>query len=124
MPAARDDYLLRLIQQAAAALRRLRAQLSGGDPAHEVASESHAVIGELLGTRRELYDRLDPHSAAQLLGDPERVRLWADLLALRADAMALAGNANESTRLSARSTALRSAVSNQPASPYSRIALD
>lgn len=108
MPAARDDYLLRLIQQAAAALRRLRGRLSGGDDAaQEVAAEAHAVIGELLGTRRELFDRLDPHSAAQLLGDPERVRLWADLLTLRADAVAATGNRDEAGRLTQRSTALR-----------------
>ena len=36
MAGARDDYLLRLIQEASAALRRLRTRLGGGESAAEV----------------------------------------------------------------------------------------
>ncbi len=110
MPAAREDYLLRMIQQAAAALRRLRERLTGGDSAEDVVTDTQAAIGQLLGARGELFERLDPRSAAQLLGDPERVRLWADLLAVRADALAAAGKGQEASHLHVRSTALRAAV--------------
>ena len=121
MPAAREDYLLRMIQQAAAALRRLRERLAGGDSAEEIVADAQTATSELLGARGELFERLDPRSAAQLLGDPERVRLWADLLAVRADALAAGGNVQEGTRLQVRSAALRAAVT-EPVSgaPHSR----
>jgi hypothetical protein len=110
MPGARDDYLLRMIQQAAAALRRLRERLGGGGAAEEVAHDAGAAIGALLGPRRELFERLDPRSAAQLLGDPERVALWADLLAVRADALEATSDATGAARLRERVNALRAAV--------------
>lgn len=110
MPGARDDYLLRMIQQAAAALRRLRERLGGGGAPEEVAHDAHAAIGTLLGPQRELFDRLDPQSAARLMGDPERVVLWADLLSLRADALEASADAIGAARLRERVKALRAEV--------------
>ncbi len=121
MPAAREDYLLRMIQQAAAALRRLRERLARGDSAEEIVADAQTATSELLGPRGELFERLDPHSAAQLLRDPERVRLWADLLAVRADALAAVGKGQEADRLHVRSNALRAAVPEATnAAPHSR----
>src|SRR5689334_13274280 len=105
MPAARDDYLLRLITQAAAALRRLREKLDHGT-ADEVVRDAGAAIGELLGPQRMLLEMLDATSAARSLGNPDTVRAWSELLMLQADAESLRGNEPAAARLRARATAL------------------
>ena len=97
MAGARDDYLLRLIQEAAAALRRLRTRLGGGESAAEVSRDADAAIGTLLGPQRAMLERLDAWSAANLLGDPERVLVWSDLLHLQADIMDANGDPRGNT---------------------------
>ena len=106
MPAARDDYLLRLITQAAAAVRRFRERLTGGAAADEVARDAGAAIVELLGPSHDVLQRLDPRSAASILGDPDRVRAWSALLAVQADARRLAGDLATADRLAAQARAL------------------
>ena len=110
MASARDDYLLRLIQEAAAALRRLRTRLGGGDSAEEVNRDADAAIGTLLGPQRAMLERLDAWSAANLLGDAERVMVWSDLLQLQADIMEASGDSARSASIRQRAGALRSHV--------------
>ncbi|HYW30336.1 MAG TPA: hypothetical protein VE869_02435 [Gemmatimonas sp.] len=105
MPAARDDFLLRLITQAAAALRRLRERLGGGT-ADEVMRDAGTAIGALLGPQRELLERLDATSARSIVGNPDTVRAWSALLVLQADAELLRGQPASSERLRARARAL------------------
>ncbi len=106
MPAARDDYLLRQIQMAAAALRRLIARVGDGESFDTVHVDIAAEIASLLGPHRALLERLDARSAAHLLGDPERVQLWAQLLALQAESQRLAGRGTVADALAARANAL------------------
>jgi hypothetical protein len=106
MPAARDDYLVRLITQAAAAIRRLREKLSGGGIPGEVARDAGTAIGELLGPQRMLLERLDAVSARQIAGNPDTVRAWSDLLLLQADAEEAGGDAAAAQRLRRRARAL------------------
>ena len=106
MPAARDDYLLRMITQAAAAMRRLREKLLGGESADEVVRDASAAIGALLGPQRSLLERLDPASASGIVGNADTVRAWSSLLLLQSEAESRRGNAAEATRLAARARAL------------------
>jgi hypothetical protein len=108
MPAARDDYILRLIQQAAAALRNLRTRLGGGASADEVSRDADEAIGTLLGPQRPTLERLDAWSAANLLGDADRVFLWSDLVALQADLREASGDAEGSAALRKRASSLKS----------------
>jgi len=105
MPAARDDYLLRLITQAAAALRRLREKLGHGS-ADDVVREAGAAIGQLLGPQRQLLEMLDAASASRSIGNPDTVRAWSDLLLLQADAEAALGRYADADRLRSRAAAL------------------
>ena len=106
MPAARDDYLVRLITQAAAAMRRLREKLIGGGAPGDVSHDAGAAIGELLGPQRMLLERLDAASARQIVGNPDTVRAWSGLLLLQADAEDARGDAAASQRLRSRARAL------------------
>lgn len=107
MPSAREDYLLRMIQQMAAALRRMREKLEGGGAAEEVARDAQAAIASVLGARHTLFERLDARTAAQLMGDSERVHLWSDLLHVQADSVDALGETEHGKQLRARADALR-----------------
>ena len=106
MPGARDDYLLRLIQQVAATLRRLRERVTDGASADETVREAGAAIGELLGPQRSLMEMLDAKSASALAGDYERLELWVQLIRLQADAARAANDVARADKLSARANAL------------------
>lgn len=110
MASARDDYLLRLIQEAAAALRRLRTRLGGGESAEEVSRDADAAIETLLGPQRATLERLDAWSAANLLGDADRVMVWSDLVALQADLREVSGDPTGSAALRQRADALKANV--------------
>ncbi len=114
MPSAREDYLLRMIQQMAAAIRRMREKLVGGGAAEEVSHDAHAAIATLLGARHTLFERLDARSAVQLMGDVERVQLWSELLDVRADALEQSGDTARGATLRARADALRGELSRPP----------
>ncbi|MEQ1692904.1 MAG: hypothetical protein ABMA00_16565 [Gemmatimonas sp.] len=114
MPSAREDYLLRMIQQMAAALRRMREKLGGGGSAEEVSHDAHAAITTLLGARHALFERLDARTAAQLMGDAERVQLWSDLLRLQADALEQSGDTARGLALRHRADALQVEASRSP----------
>lgn len=99
------DYILRMIAVAAAALARLREQLANGGMPTEVVQAARAAQGELLGKDAALLRALDPATAARMLG-ADRIPVWADLLAVEADALRAAGKPDESAAIAARATAL------------------
>jgi hypothetical protein len=105
------DFLLRMIAMAAATVARLRGRLTGGDggSAAEVVQSARAAQAELLGRDGALLQKLDPASAAQMLG-PERILAWADLLQLEADALRAAGKADEARAVEIRALALVSLI--------------
>ena len=110
MAGARDDYLLRLIKDAAAALRHMRERLGSGAVADDIVRDADTAIGTLLGPQRALLERLDAWSAANLLGDPERVWLWSQLLTLQADVMESENNVSRSAALRSRAAGLSAHV--------------
>ena len=114
MPAARDDYLMRLIQQVAATLRRLRERVEGGALPADTSRDAGSAIGELLGPQRAIMELLDARSAAALAGDIERLELWVALMRLQADSARAAGDIKRADQLLARSNALEAARPSPP----------
>jgi hypothetical protein len=113
MPAAREDYLIRLIQQLGEVLRRLRARLNGETERGDVADihrEAGEAIGLLLGPQAALLQQLDASSAARIVGDRERVDLWIAFLRIQADAQRMGGRSDAADRLEARAGALEQAA--------------
>ncbi|MGQ0641740.1 MAG: hypothetical protein ACT4P6_13405 [Gemmatimonadaceae bacterium] len=109
----RRDYLLRLIQQAGAAARRLRELLTEeGVDGDEVAREADQAIGALLGggPQAQLLERVDADTAVRLLSDPERVRVWVDLLRAQSDALRRSGADAQAQRVQDRAAALAAAA--------------
>ena len=76
----------------------------------EVTRDADAAIGTLLGPQRAMLERLDVWSAANLLGNPERVMMWSELLRLKADVLEVGHALAESTALRVRADGLRAHV--------------
>ena len=113
MPSAREDYLLRLIQQLAGALGRLRERLGGPTAvveADDVAREAGAEISRLLGPQAPLLQQLDAASAVRIVADPQRVALWVAFLRVQAEAHRLRGGVDAAQRVEARAVALEHAA--------------
>jgi hypothetical protein len=107
-----EDYLLRIIKQAAEALRRLREQLEGSAGASEtVRADAQQAISQLLGDQAALLSRLDARTAVQLLGNAQKQALWAELLDLQADSCAAVGRSDQAESLRVRAQSIRDAPS-------------
>lgn len=106
-----EDYLLRMIRQAAEILRQLKHRLLGGEASAEtIRRDAAAAIDLLLGSQAPVLAMLDPASAVRLVGHPALVELWASLLDVEADAAESSGDATFAARRRARIAALRAAA--------------
>jgi len=110
MPVQRD-YILRLLEQAAAALRRLR-ELLGGGTAKPVAivEEARAAQAGLFGDTWALLQRVDVTTATALIRDPRQLSLWADLLRVEAEASRSLGDDERATYLETRAAGIAEAA--------------
>lgn len=98
---------MRMIEQAAAVVARLRQRLVGGDPPEEIVLAARAAQVELLGKDGPMLAMLDARSAAHVLGDPQRLEQWAELLTVEAEAHRKAGRAEEADAIEQRARDLR-----------------
>jgi hypothetical protein len=115
----RRDYLLRLIQQASAAARRIRELLTGeGAEATDLVRDADQEISALLGggSQAQLLERVDADTAVRLVGDAERIRAWIDLLQAQAEALTKSGAGAQAQRVQDRATALESAAARMASS--------
>lgn len=102
----RQDYLLRMIEQAAAAVAMLRRRLSGGEPPAAIAREARTAQGELLGKDAQMLSMLDARSAAHLLGEPRKLEQWVALLRVEAEALRAAGRDVDADQVESRASEL------------------
>lgn len=83
-----------------------------GVASDEVASEADQAISALLGggPQAQLLERVDADTAARLVGDKERLRLWIELLRIQGEALRRAGLDAQGARVRGRAAALEAAV--------------
>ena len=106
-----EDYLLRIIRQAAELLRQLRLRVVGGEATPEsIRRDAAGAIDLLLGSQAPVLGMLDPASAVHLVGHPALVELWTALLDVEADAAHASGDAGVARKRRERATALRAAA--------------
>ena len=86
MSPVRQDYLLRMIEEAFAVIRRIRKRRQDGE-AEAAARDAEGAVDALLGPQGAVAARLDPATAAQLIRSPEQVALWARITAEKAEAL-------------------------------------
>ena len=106
MPVQRD-YILRLLEQATAVLRRLRELLGAGtaEPA-AIVEEARAAQAELFGDTWMLLQQVDVATATGLIRDPRQLAVWADLLRVEAEANRELGDAKRAVYLETRAAGL------------------
>lgn len=80
----KQDYILRMIQRAAAVVRRTLG-LKENEQIAEAILEVDLGISELLGHQAELIPIVDAVTATRLLNDPNLVCSYANLLAIKSD---------------------------------------
>lgn len=110
MPVQRD-YILRLLEQAAAVLRHLRELLATGtaEPAGIVA-EARAAQAALFGETWMLLQQVDVATATGLVRDSRQLSLWADLLRVEAEANRSLGDAERAEHLETRAAGIAAAA--------------
>jgi tetratricopeptide (TPR) repeat protein len=81
----RQDWLMRLIEQLGEFVRRI-AGLSEQGRYEEALHEADRAWSDLLGVPREVVDRVDGPTLAQLLREPAKQRAAAELLVTEARA--------------------------------------
>jgi hypothetical protein len=110
MPVQRD-YILRLLEQAAAVLRRLRELLGAGtaQPA-SIVEESRAAQAALFGDTWMLLQRVDVATATALIRDSRQLMMWADLLRVEAEANRALGDVARAEYLDTRAAGIADAA--------------
>jgi hypothetical protein len=111
MPVQRD-YILRLIEQAAAVARRLRELLLRGtaDPG-AVVEEARAAQAALFAESWTLLQRVDVATATALIRDPRQLAVWAELLRIEAQANRAIGDVERADQLETRAGEIAAAAS-------------
>lgn len=104
------DFILRIIEQLGAALRRARDLLARGVPGAQGAlDEARTAQAELLGDRAAMLQQLDAETAAALVADPRLIGLWIDLVRAEAESLRLLGRISEAEAREARANQLEQA---------------
>lgn len=106
-----EDYLIRIIKQAAEAIRRLREKLiSPAAASPSIREEVSSATVQLLGAQAGMLALLDADTAVRLVGSRRHAQLWADLVELEADACYVDGDSVAGAVRRARAEALRVAI--------------
>lgn len=110
MPVQRD-YILRLLEDAAAVLRRLRELLAGGysKPA-VIVDEARAAQAALFGDTWAMLQRVDVATATALIRDTRQLTLYADLLRVEAQANRALGDDQRAQYLETRAAGIAAAA--------------
>ena len=106
---AQRDVVLRWIEQLARLVARLLGRGSPGDLA-TARDQVDEAVASLLGPLAPILPRLEADSAAELLGDPERIFAYAQLLDLDAAIGEAMGEREAAPDVRARAVALAEAA--------------
>lgn len=101
MALVQRDYIRRLIEQVARAIAALRKRRDEGD-LPGARREVHQTVLELLGTGASMALMADSRTAAHLVSDPRRLRLWCRLLHEDRELLQLMGRPAEAAALDRR----------------------
>jgi hypothetical protein len=116
MPVQRD-YILRLLEEAAAVVRRLRELLGAGTAKPElIVEEARAAQAALFGDSWMLLQQVDVATATALIRDARQLSVWADLLRAEAEANRALGDVERAEYLESRASGIAAAARSAPTS--------
>lgn len=105
MSLVQRDYILRMIALVAAAIARAVRRREEGDAAG-ARTELRGATRELLGPAADLVGQVDPRTAANIIGDPQRMALFARLLHADAEFLRILQRPAEGDQADRRALAL------------------
>jgi hypothetical protein len=102
----RDDLILRMVRQLAAAIARtVKLRDAGRD--EEALAEIDRAWGELVGLPPGLLDAISPEALQRLVGEGDKVRLVAELLRHEAELFERRGDPAKAARRRALADSFR-----------------
>ena len=108
-----DDFILREIKklvQLVASIVNLKQQ----DQIEEAEREIDTAYGRLLNMDRQLFEILDAQNIAKMLGDPDRIRLVAEVMQAEADLMQTRGEIDRARQRYKRALKLLESCEEEP----------
>lgn len=107
----RDDYVLRLIEEAGIVLQKLVQKFSlGATSAKEVVQEAQTAQATLLGPHAKIIPHVDADTAIMLINNPDKVDLLIGFLRVEANASIELGREDSARELESRAEALERAA--------------
>jgi hypothetical protein len=88
----KKDYILRLIEQMRRLVEALLGKIRQGDDAQHDVVEARSLLAKLLGPMAGLAPRMDSATAGQMVGDPDVLGAWAELIAAEAELLRARGD--------------------------------
>jgi hypothetical protein len=110
MPKFEADSLQRQIRQLGDAVAAIVARVRVAADYESGLEAIRDAAAKGLGPDRSLLDKLDAGSASQLLREPARTRMYAQVCVAEAEMLERLGRLEEATRLKARAASLEEAV--------------
>jgi hypothetical protein len=89
----RKDYILRMIAQVRRLVEALMGKVRENESADELLAQARESIALLLGPMGGIAPRMDSVTAAQMVGDPDVVAAWAEVIAAEAEVQRSSGDA-------------------------------
>jgi len=101
MALVQRDYILRMIEQVAAAIARILKRKTDGDLVG-ARQDVHQATMQLLGPAAAMATMVDSRTAANLVSDARRLRLWCRLLAEDSEILRALGRGGEAAAVDRR----------------------
>lgn len=117
MPLRQTDPILRLIEEMADVIERIRVMLEGDDrDPTRALEEILAARTALLADREQLLEQLDEATAVVLIADSKQLPVWIELVRLEAKASRLLGQDARADECERRARRLEEAAATLPPS--------
>ena len=81
----KKDYILRLIEQMGRLVAALLHKVRDGEESQAALADARVALSQMLGPMADIAPRMDSITAGQMVGDPDVLGAWAELVAAEAE---------------------------------------
>lgn len=114
----KKDYILRLIEQMGRLVAALLHKVRNGEESQVALADARVALSQMLGPLADIAPRMDSVTAGQMVGDPDVLGAWAELIAAEAEVASTHGDID--TAAASRRRALELALEAHLRTPTDR----
>lgn len=114
----KKDYILRLIEQMRRLVEALLHKVRDGEESQAALADARVTLSQMLGPLAGIAPRMDSVTAGQMVGDPDVLGAWAELVAAEAEVASTYGDID--TAAASRRRALELAIEAHLRTPSDR----